>query len=293
MEAGNWLFPVPDNEKSDTNYVKEIAELQAEAYKEISYDAINVGMYDLNLGCDYLIELSGKYNLPFISTNLINEKGELIFPSSMIFEKSGIKTGLIGITADNGNDNRLYRTKHYIEAIRHELEKLQANVDCIILLTDIKFNKIKNIADNFTGINLIVRSGGGVMMFTDARKIGRLYHTAVGYQGRSIIELNIHKERPGDFTDITRIKKQIKYKENRIKNYKERAGDSTVDEYFKNDKWVMDRVKQYQKDLQVHKKAMRDVHNYFEVIKIDLNKNAPEDSVWQKRVQAVLQNKKD
>ena len=287
------MFPVPKNEKSDTNYVKEIAELQAQAYKKISYNAINVGIYDLNFGCDYLLELRRKYNLPFISANLINEKDELIFPSSMIFEKNGIKISLIGITADNGNDNRLYHTKHYIEAIRHELEKLQENVDCIILLTDIKFNKIKNIADNFSRINLIVRSGGGVMMFTDARKIGHLYHTAVGYQGRSIIELNIHKKRPGDFTDITRLKKQIKYKESRIKNYKERAGDLTVDEYFKNDKWVMDRVKQYQKDLQVHKKTMSDIHNYFEVIKIDLNKNAPEDSVWQKRVQAVLQNKKD
>jgi 2',3'-cyclic-nucleotide 2'-phosphodiesterase (5'-nucleotidase family) len=293
MEAGNWLFPVPKNEKSDTNYVKEIAELQAEAYKEISYNAINVGMYDLNFGCDYLVGLSRKYNLPFISANLINEKDELIFPSSMIFKTNGIKIGLIGITADNGNDNRLYRTKHYIEAIRHELEKLQANVDCIILLTDINFNKIKNIADNFSRINLIVRSGGGLMMFTDVRKIGHLYHTAVGYQGRSIIELNIHKKRLGDFTDITRLKKQIKYKESRIKNYKERAGDLTVDEYFKNDKWVMNRVKQYQKDLQVHKKTMSDIHNYFEVIKIDLNKNAPEDSVWQKRVQAVLQNKKE
>lgn len=287
------MFPVPKNEKSDTNYVKEIAELQAQAYKEISYDAINVGIYDLNLGCDYLVELSGKYNLPFISANLINEKGELIFPSSMIFDKNGIKIGLIGITADNGNDNRLYRTKHYIEAIRNELEKLQANVDFIILLTDINFNKIKNIDYKFSGINLIVRSGGGVMMFTDARKIGHLYHTAVGYQGRSIIELNIHKEHLGDFTDITRLKKQIKYKESRIEHYKERAGDLTVDEFFKNDKWVMDRVKQYQKDLQVHKKTMSDIHNYFEVIKIDLNKNAPEDSVWQKRVQAVLQNKKE
>ena len=79
------------------------AELIAQIYQHVGIDAINVGELDLVLGLDYLKELEKKYDLPFVSANLVDETNSLIFKPYVIKKINGKKIGIFGLMGDTSD----------------------------------------------------------------------------------------------------------------------------------------------------------------------------------------------
>ena len=73
------------------------ADMIAQIYKSIGIDAINVGELDLALGTDYLKELQKKYDLPFVSANIVDDKNQLLFDPYVITKVDDLKIGIIGL----------------------------------------------------------------------------------------------------------------------------------------------------------------------------------------------------
>ncbi|MCI6085169.1 MAG: bifunctional metallophosphatase/5'-nucleotidase [Selenomonas sp.] len=63
------------------------------------YDAMAPGNHDYNYGADRLVELSKKTNFPVLSANTVYKKsGQLVFRAYKIFDCSGVKVGVFGLT---------------------------------------------------------------------------------------------------------------------------------------------------------------------------------------------------
>ena len=97
IDAGNWLFKYTNLNQDSSDYELNKARLQAEAYAEIGYHAINVCHTDLLPGEDFISELENNYKLPFISANVLDKRGNLRFLPFKVLSINGLRIGVTGI----------------------------------------------------------------------------------------------------------------------------------------------------------------------------------------------------
>lgn len=278
LEAGNWLLNVSKYNEADSFYVQEKSNVQAEAYAEIGYHVINVGLSDLRLGKHFLVDLARKYKLPFISANVVKKNGELQFQPYKIIEKKAFRIGVIGIIVNDRIANENSEIKPYSKALKKFLSELKAKVDFIILLADITRENIDSLAEAFPQINLIVYGGP----YIGVRSEKQLYYCSTGVDGVSIIKFNFHKGGSGPFIDVTKRVKDIKFRKRMIENYNQYKES----DYYKNSDWS-DRIRTYKKELKEQRLALTNIPNYFGCQGIILNNSMPEDSIWSKKIETM------
>ncbi len=148
--------------------VKESAKLKAEAiaqiYKYIGIDAVNVGELDLVLGIDNLKELQKKYDLPFVSANLVDAKDAPIFKRYVIKKVNDKNVGIFGVIGDTAEMaakvSEITKDAVFIQDPLQTAEavvnELSGKVDYIIALTHQGTNRDWVIARRVKGIDLVV-----------------------------------------------------------------------------------------------------------------------------------------
>lgn len=132
-------------------------------YKEIGYDAVNIGAREVELPAPKLKELAAAY--PFlVSANVHDTSGNAIFPEYQIITmKSGYRAVVLGVVDDAllpdeiGDGVKIIAPK---QAIATVLSKAKAEADFIVLLAFTNEQTMKSIADQFYEIDAIV--GGDV-----------------------------------------------------------------------------------------------------------------------------------
>jgi hypothetical protein len=140
------------------------AETIAEIYKHIGIDAVNVGELDLVLGVDFLKELQKKYDLPFVSANLVDDKGAPIFQRYVIKKVNDKNIGIFGIIGDTSemvskvNDitKGTVSIQDPLQAAESIVKELTGKVDYVIALTHQAMNRNWVIARRVKGIDLVV-----------------------------------------------------------------------------------------------------------------------------------------
>ena len=78
--AGNHFFhhtPIP---KEDQIFEQKKAAFQAGMFRDLGYDVINAGQFDLCYGLNVLKSLHNTYSLPIISANILDVNGKQVFP---------------------------------------------------------------------------------------------------------------------------------------------------------------------------------------------------------------------
>jgi len=131
--------------------------------KDVNYDFINFGVYDISMGTD-LKSIVGEF--PYVSSNAIFAD----FPIKQyeIIERKGIKIGIFGLVSQY---LKLFNQSKYwdkidieneLESARRMVSILKAhNVDIIIAVTDIGDQRDKYIAENVNGIDFILGGFNG------------------------------------------------------------------------------------------------------------------------------------
>jgi 2',3'-cyclic-nucleotide 2'-phosphodiesterase (5'-nucleotidase family) len=170
LDAGDLFFkklsnPIPENE---LKMVSEKARLILEGFNLMGYDALGIGDDDLTLGRDFLMEMSKKAQFPFLSSNIINEdSGRLLFQSHLLKEIAGMKIGIFSLFSPDlftgPNDFRKKRLviRDPVETAQAMVRELQPKTDLIILLSHLSYPKDVELAQNISGIHLIIGSHTG------------------------------------------------------------------------------------------------------------------------------------
>lgn len=139
VETGDFIQGSPLSYYIAKNDQHEVSELMAVANK-IGYDVGIVGNHEFNYGFDYLKKAVAAADYPIISANIIDKKTEKpVFEPYQIFEKDGVKIGVIGVTTQYIPH---WENPHHIEGLAFEsiipvvksyVEQLRPNVDVLVV----------------------------------------------------------------------------------------------------------------------------------------------------------------
>ena len=179
VDAGDMFSDRPNPVK--TKYL-------AMAIERAKYDAIALGECELSLGADQLKSLRQQYNLPLVSANVRDEKGEFLVPPHVIRQVGGLKVGIFAVIADKplaaaAKDRRAgLKIEPPLEAARREVRDL-AGCDVIVALSHQPVEDTRTLAAGVPGIQVVV-SGHDEMVFRKPLQVGDTVVVGTGPVGR-------------------------------------------------------------------------------------------------------------
>ena len=132
----------------------------------MEYDVVNVGDKDLMMGLKFLLDVTQKAKVQFISANLIDKKTQKgIFKPYLIKEISGLKIGIIGLIDDQFNLNLQEKDpgltiSEPLSTSKAFTKSLREKCDLIVVLSQLGESKDKKLAKENPQIDLILGGGG-------------------------------------------------------------------------------------------------------------------------------------
>ncbi len=171
MDAGDLFFKkysAPYRE-GDSQRLKEKAYLILKSFELMGYQAIGIGDDDLSLGKEFLIELSKRSPLPFLSSNVMDkDSGKTLFQRSVIKELNGLRIGIFSLLspdvflgpADPRKNGLSFRDP--LETARELVRELSPKTDLIVLLSHQGYPKDVELTQKISGIHIIVGGHSGV-----------------------------------------------------------------------------------------------------------------------------------
>lgn len=201
------------------------------SYKHMRYDAINVSQVDLALGVPFLVKKAKAMDLPFLSSNLVDNKGgKTVFYPFIIRKIDGVRVGIFGLMDTPMDPIKLgrYAVRNPDDTAREVLNSLKGKVDLVILLSSLSNKKNVRLLRDLSGIDFIIT--------TDKRnhaptRVKQAYMLSPGNRGRYLGRLDItlsSLKRPFGFKDISRkdtVKRNLDWTERRIIQLKDKKGD--------------------------------------------------------------------
>lgn len=171
------------------------AEVAIEGMAMMSYDMFNLGSEDFNFGTEFLLEYTGKFNVPTINANVVYEDtGENITSPYKIVKFGNLKVGLIGIVSkdyekeileSNSDDSRDIMVLDHQDVIQTQIETIKNDTDIIILLANVGLKKAVDIAKETEGTDVII-CGHGDRQTDRPYWINGVYIVKTGYEGKTV-----------------------------------------------------------------------------------------------------------
>jgi 2',3'-cyclic-nucleotide 2'-phosphodiesterase (5'-nucleotidase family) len=168
----------------------------------LGYQAVNVGLRELNQGYDAFVSLVQGADFPFVSSNVVRkDTGEPVFKPYVILdmELSGgrqVKVGVLGAVRYNpvflkaGPDNSNLVIARPETMIARYLPEVREKSDIVVLLAALHREDAKVISSKVEGIDIVLGAYGGIYTTRD-EKIGDTWIFYTGNQGKRIGETRI------------------------------------------------------------------------------------------------------
>jgi len=135
----------------------------------MEYHAIGVGDDDFSLGKDFLVHLAKSSSIPFLSSNVKDEETKkLLFHRHLLKEINGLKIGIFSLLSSDvflgPSDSR---TKGLVfedpfKTAQEIVREIGPQVDLLILLSHLGYQKDVEMAQKIDGIHLILGGHTGV-----------------------------------------------------------------------------------------------------------------------------------
>ena len=135
----------------------------------MGYHAIGIGDDDLSLGKKFLLELSKMSNVPFLSSNLIDEdSGKPFFQRYLIKEINGLRIGIFSLLSphvflshtDPRKKGLIFQDP--VETAQKMVRELGPQTDLLILLSHLSYPWDVELAQKILGIHIIIGGHTGV-----------------------------------------------------------------------------------------------------------------------------------
>ncbi|MBE0584965.1 MAG: hypothetical protein IH612_14560 [Desulfofustis sp.] len=127
----------------------------AAVYQQMNFDGVAVGSYDLAAGLDQVL-VAGSRGIPWISANLVDGQGNLLFKPYRSVTIASLTVAVIGLTDPAAGPGQGYSVISAVEALSELVESLSSNHDLIVLLSNLPHDQTMHLVDQFKGIDLVV-----------------------------------------------------------------------------------------------------------------------------------------
>ncbi|QFT94014.1 Trifunctional nucleotide phosphoesterase protein YfkN precursor [Roseovarius sp. THAF9] len=168
------------------NYYK--GKLAAEMMNRLGYDAMTVGNHEFDDGPEVLRGFMDAVEFPVLMSNADTSREPLladVIQKSTVIERDGEKIGLIGLTPQNTDElaspgpNIIFTPP--ADAVQHEVDKLtEQGVNKIIVLSHSGYGVDRKVAENTTGVDVIVGGHSNTYLANDDPDAFGPYPTMVG-----------------------------------------------------------------------------------------------------------------
>ena len=138
LDAGNRLFRF-DMAMTGTDEAERKARalLLIDSGSVAGLDALGVGRLDLGGGLDYLVRLETRAAFPFLSANLQDDEGSLLFPPSLLLDRGERKLGVTAVLPGDVAGQGYSSTDPY-KAAKREVAKLRAQgAERVVVLSNL------------------------------------------------------------------------------------------------------------------------------------------------------------
>lgn len=218
IDAGNTFLPQLDQEHHDHQLYADKAELTGKIFQKMSYNAINLGEYDLNYSYEFILDIGKRRKLPFISCNVIDKNMHLVSSPYRILTSDSLTLAVTGFCQPHqSKDYSVLDPASALNGILPEI--LTQNPDFIICLADMDVMSISKLVKTVKGIDFYVcsrRPGANEIPM----KADNVSFAQLGELGRNIGQLNLFVS--GDdskWTDLSSFAKRSSFAKERLEEY--------------------------------------------------------------------------
>jgi 5'-nucleotidase len=182
----------------------------------MGYDAMALGLKELELGQDVLRQRIAEAAFPMLSANLVLAGTEsLVTKPYTLLEVGGHRLGIIGLTRVPQESESAFRILDPQEAAARFVPEVARQVDTVIVLTNMKYRPALALAGAVPGIDLVVAAEPAQLPRQAARApgTGTLVITAeqplVRHTGRRVGKLVVTVGTGGDLTTVSWLSKAM------------------------------------------------------------------------------------
>lgn len=131
------------------------------AYQAMGYQALALGDQELSKGADYFLELSSKFDVPFLAANL-RYRGRELAAGYRIIRQGGLTVAAIGLMgrqvfkyypAEVSRDLEILDPE---PALRELVAELRPKADLLVLLSHLGYDQEQDFAKKFPELDLII-----------------------------------------------------------------------------------------------------------------------------------------
>jgi hypothetical protein len=146
------------------------AEAVIETFTATGYDAINVGVNEINQGKDFILDANKKLGGKLISANVLDPEGNLLVQPYVTKDFGSLRVGIIGLTYHQTHLTHPSRAKKSTVITRDPMEALETYLpqmverdkcDMIVIASWIQQKEIEKIAENYDGRIDVILTGYG------------------------------------------------------------------------------------------------------------------------------------
>ncbi|MFV0438179.1 MAG: hypothetical protein ACK5PS_12430 [Desulfopila sp.] len=153
VDSGNILFGHLGKKRLQAEDLLSATAI-GEIYRDLGYDAMAVGPYDLANGVEFLHQLA-RHGIPWVSANLLTPEGEALLTPWVVRQRGPYRIGILALTAAESGPG--YRIAPWQEVLPRHLDTLfSRGADFLVLLSNLDQASNTVIAERYPQINLIV-----------------------------------------------------------------------------------------------------------------------------------------
>ncbi|MEC7822265.1 MAG: hypothetical protein VYA20_00755 [Candidatus Neomarinimicrobiota bacterium] len=280
FDAGNMLFDSnevnPDKLSLKNKQYK--AENLVRTMELLDHDVINVGSNDFKGGLDFLKKISSRTRIKFLSANLYDKNGKLLFSPYHIVSSQGLNVGIIGLSEATKHNSVI--NKDFVSEGNKNIDNIIDSVDIVVLLINITDDNSIDLAKAFPRADYIFLSG--VKYRTESKTVqgqdGPLIY-AGGIQGKhlSIVDLSLTDPTTA-INDASPSFYRMLVIKDRLDKYQRKNPSKTLKEIYANQPGMLQLIGNYVTEFNEIKESLQegyDNRNLFS--SIPMYKSMPED----------------
>lgn len=287
VDAGDLFFSAPSLSPPALQIGKLKAWTLLEAFNRLETAALNIGDRDLAAGLPFLKTLADSARFPFLSANLVDPAGQLIFNPALVVEKNGLRVALVGASSvlEDGED---YHFQPPLPAVKREVARLSTEVDVLVVLFHGTDEDREALITAGLPIDLLFHSH--MQRSNPIFSNRRTPVINLGREGRALNIVNLRIQSPGEpLVNLSKPRKQLKSIERTIKRLRRNQPKSkTLEEIYAANPKVLKTIGGI-RERQAAAQAMIDnARNTLDYERLTLDKTYADDRAMQELVEETL-----
>ena len=271
VDAGNLLFKDNSISKGVSYDISKItSEIIINSFNEIGCHAFSPGVKDFSLGLDVVREMELLADFPFISANIKDTAGNLLFEPYTIEEVNGIKIAIIGLSSKFNSTEVIIDDP--ITALSNVVDEIASQVNFTLLLFSAIQSDINLLNNESMPIDFIIRSNSTIKSRDGGTEAIPMY--SIGDKGKNIFKfiVSINDLNLKNFVDIPRYDNIIDRNQKQLDKLKEGNLVSDLYEIYKDDDITLNKINTYERLMNDANAKISESVNTIKFTKYELDK---------------------